>query len=637
MRMRRHFKYLFIIMFLPTLLWAKKTPKYPVADIPAELLKNADAVIRDKSTVLEIVSDSKIIFEEKYVITVLKESGVDKALFRRGYDKLSGISNIEAVIYDGEGKKIKTISNDEIKDFTSISGFSLYEDNRVKLIDPMQSEYPFTVEYSYAKKYNSAYYVRGWDAFYGYNTAVEKHNFKIVYPLDYDIHYKEFHLKAPGKKEEVDGKYELSWSLSNWKAPVKEYFSDYNETWVPGVKIAPSSFKLEGYSGNLNSWEDFGRFTYSLNQGKDFIPEETLKKVEGLLNEQMDDYQKISTIYNYSQGKNRYISIQVGIGGLQPFEAETVDRLSYGDCKALSNYTVSLLRHFGYDAYYTLVHAGEQTYEDKSFVSDYFNHIIACVPLQNDTIWLECTNSYVPCGYLGDFTDDRYVLLVKESGGELVRTPKFSANENNQSTNAKVLVGADGSAEVDVTLTYKGGLFGDQLSLVQMDETDRRKKIIKSIDLPHFELKEYNVVAHSARKPSFDKELKLTMPKYASHVGSRMFVPLNPMNKSDWIPPYSRSRKTPMMISRDYSENDTLVYQIPEGFKLEALPKAVELNSEFGVYQSSSKFEGGSILYHRELVINKGHYPKEKYNEFVEFLEKIAKHDEAKAVLVKGS
>ncbi len=37
------------------------------------------------------------------------------------------------------------------------------------------------------------------------------------------------------------------------------------------------------------------------------------------------------------QGKTHYISIQVGIGGYQPFLASDVDRLNYGDCKALVN------------------------------------------------------------------------------------------------------------------------------------------------------------------------------------------------------------------------------------------------------------------------------------------------------------
>ena len=56
-----------------------------------------------------------------------------------------------------------------------------------------------------------------------------------------------------------------------------------------------------------------------------------------------NDTDKISALYKYMQDKVRYVSVQVGIGGWQPIEAETVDRLSCGDCKALANYMESLL------------------------------------------------------------------------------------------------------------------------------------------------------------------------------------------------------------------------------------------------------------------------------------------------------
>ena len=635
--MKLRIKLLLLFVLTVSFAFAKKEKMYPVSNISPELQKGADAVIRIKSTLVEVISESKVVYNEKFVITILKDSGKDKALFSEYYSKLSSISSISATVYDAEGNKVKVIPSGEIGDFTAISGFSLYDDSRVKRVDPKYTVYPFTVAYSFERKYNSAYYLHGWYAYEDYNTAVEKFEFKLRTPSDYKFHFKEYNLSDRAKVTEADGFKELVWSLQSLPALKQELLSAFSEQWEPCVAIAPDEFEINGFQGQMDTWESYGKFVYTLNEGRDNLPQETLQQVKALLNDGMSNYEKVAAIYQYSQKKNRYVSIQEGIGGLQPFDAETVDRLSYGDCKALSNYVVTLLRNFGFNAYYTLVHAGEDSFTDKEFVCDYFNHIITCVPVENDTIWLECTNSFLPCGYLGDFTDDRNVLLVTEEGGKMVRTPAFSIQDNNRVLNATLDISDDGSAKGAISSSYKGALFGDEYGLLLLDEVDRRKQVIKSVQVPHFDLIDYNITSHKERKPSVVKELNISIPAFASKMGDRLFFPLNSLNKSSVIPPYSRNRKTPMMISRSYSETDSVSYNIPEGFKSEAVPEPVEIQSEFGAYSCKTVVGDGVITYERTLKIWKNQYPKEKYNDFVEFLEKIAKYDDAKAVLIKAS
>src|SRR5690606_19691165 len=110
-----------------------------------------------------------------------------------------------------------------------------------------------------------------------------------------------------------------------------------------------------------------------------------------------DPKEKAKKIYEFMQAKTRYISVQIGIGGYQPYSAEEVDRLGYGDCKGLTNYMQSLLRVAGIESYYSIVYAGAFKRDIiPDFTSMQGNHVILCLPFKNDTTWLECTDKFSP-------------------------------------------------------------------------------------------------------------------------------------------------------------------------------------------------------------------------------------------------
>lgn len=633
--MKLHYKLLISFLFVVSFVYGKNKIHYPVSEIPQELLKGADAVIRLDSKELEVLSESKMVYKYKFVITVLKESAKDKGVFDGYYSSLSSISNISAVVYDKEGKKVEVVSNDDIIDVAAISGFSLYEDSRVKEIVPNYSVYPYTVEYTYEKKCNSTLFMHGWYALWGTNTALEKFSYKLITPADYKFSYQELNLKNPGVKTIVDGKQVIAWDLENIKAPQYEPMADDGHYWVPTVDITPGKFKFDGFDGSMESWKSFGKYQALLNEGTDNIPDETIDKIKSLLSENMTDYERIATIYKYSQNKNRYVSVQDGIGGQKPFDAATVDRLSYGDCKALSNYVVTILRKFGYTAYYTLAHLGLDFYENKDFVSDYFNHVIACVPMENDTLWLECTNPYIPCGYISPETSGRYVLLVKKDGGELVKTPSFTLRDNYENTTGEVVVQENGTAQMNMNSVYGGTEFSDEYGLLYLDEKDKRKALIRSIDIPHFNLDSFKLEANMQRKPSFVKLLQIEVPSLGVKMGNRLVVSLNIMNESTSSLSYERNRQSPMFIPYSYCINDSVSYVLPDGYKVEGLPNPGDVKSEFGEYHCFAKIVDGKIVFERHIILNKGHYPKEKYNDFVDFIESTNRYETAKAVLIE--
>jgi hypothetical protein len=435
--------------------------------------------------------------------------------------------------------------------------------------------------------------------------------------------------------EKLEGLKTYSWQYQNFKAINYEPLSPPSSINYPCVYAEPSNFEIDNYHGDFKSWNDFGKFIYTLNQELDEIPAETQIEIRELIKDAKTDYEKIDRIYKYSQKKNRYISVQVGIGGYQPFPAEMVDRLSYGDCKALSNYIKALLKVAGIESNYTLVRAGARKRPiDPQFPCNNFNHAFLCVPLQNDTVWLECTSSNSPCGYIGDFTDDRNVLLIQENGGKLVKTPAYSAEENRQTTTGTIKLPGDNSISVDAELVYTGATYGDESYLLHRDEKDRRKKIINGINIPNFKLSSYKLEDNASLKPSLTKKLQLEATNYSSTMGKRTLLKLNVFNIFNSVPQYARNRKNPVYIQRNYSECDTIHFSIPAELKVEALPKEATIDTKYGKYHSHAEKQENGIVYYRYFEINKGTYPKEEFNDFREFLENVSIADKAKTVLI---
>ena len=158
-----------------------------------------------------------------------------------------------------------------------------------------------------------------------------------------------------------------------------------------------------------------------------------------------DPIEKAKIVYAFMQNKTRYISVQVGIGGWEPIAANKVDAVGYGDCKGLTNYTKALLDAVGVTSYYTVVFAQDRRDIDKEFASLQGNHVILNIPNKGKDVWLECTSQTTPFGFLGDFTDDRNVLVITPEGGIIKRTPKYINKDNLQTINADITLKENGS------------------------------------------------------------------------------------------------------------------------------------------------------------------------------------------------
>lgn len=611
-------------------------PKYAASRIPEALSQGADAVMREDYNTFSIQNIGKGYFETSYAITILNEAGDDFARFVVAYDKLSKINHMRAAIYDAQGKFVKMLKKKDIKDYSSADGFSLYTDNRIKYAQLVHNRYPYTIKFEYGKTYDGLLFYRGWQPQSSRKMAVEHSTFTVKTPKGFDFRYKELNLPKTDQPNAVDGLYK--WQVKNL-SPVKPETYSKNISY-PTLLLAPNQFEIEGYQGNMKTWRSFGQWMNLLNKQRDEITPETLQKLKKLTAEAKKPTEKIKKVYEYLQQNTRYVSIQLGIGGWQPFKALTVDQKGYGDCKALTNYTYAMLKALGISSYYTLVRAGAQAKPIQvDFPSSQFNHVILCVPNAQDTVWLECTSQRESFGYLGSFTGDRDVLMITPAGGKIIHTPVYNESTNTLHRTAKVVVNALGNATAQINTVYRAIQSENMAWLKNQKPVQQQEWLYENIAIPSFEIESYQLGLKKGRLPMSSAKLQLKIRKLASKSGKRLFLRPNLMNQLQSVPARTTTRKNDIYIpsTRSYTDIDSIQYLIPEKFHAEYKPASVKFNSAFGSYEMRITMQAGKITYVRKLVIKAGTFPKEKYNEMLRFYKKIAKADKEMIVLVSDT
>ncbi len=612
-------------------------PKYAANSIPEDLKKGMYAVIRERDSRFYVENKGSSALHVRQVITILNSNAKRYALLTLDYDRLRKIESFKANVYDAEGNLVRKLKQADITDESSISGFSLFDDNRIKHADLSQNTYPFTVEFEYVVSMRYFYSIPEFYLYWDDEVATEKSSYSIIYPKELKPRYKLFKIEEPSKVIEPDNRECLKWTFVNIKPNRFEKMGPDFDKVVPNIKAAPVEFEFDGYAGNMKTWESYGKWQALLNEGRGVLPENTKQVVKNLTKDLKSTEEKTKAVYEYLQSRTRYVSIQLGIGGFQPFDATLVDQTGYGDCKALSNYTVAMLREAGVKGYYTTIMGGENEEDvDDDFPSDQSNHIIVAVPNVRDTLWLECTSQTNPFGYLGTFTGDRKGLMITENGGKLVHTVRYGVEQNTQIRKAQVSVQLSGDATAKVNTTYSGLQYenGDLNFYLNKQSDDQRKWLQRNTFIPSFDISTFSMTNNKDKIPSAVVTVDLNLKRFATVSGKRIFMTPNLMNRSVTVPEKLESRKTSVVMRSAYIHVDTIHYTLPEGIYPEYLPSRVNVDSRFGKYEVNYQLDQGKLIYVRKLKMNKGEFPADSYAELVEFYRNVSRADNTKIVFL---
>lgn len=605
--------------------------------ISPNLSENANAVIRSQDIQIDLVSSSEMSVKVKRIITVYNKEGDDAINAYVHYDNNVKIKDLEVLVYNDFGTEIKKIKKNDFKDVSAVSGGTLYSDSRVKYLQYTPIDYPYTLEFVCETLTSNTAFIQSFMPVNEYFVSVENSTYQINFPSDLTIRTKEKNFQDFDLiKDDNDGL--IKYKVENIQAFKPEEYAPAFFDLAPKVLLASKQFTLEGVRSEVENWDDFAKWMYhDLIKSTHDLPESTITMIQNLVKDEPDDIAKAKKIYQYVQDKVRYISVQVGIGGWKPFNASEVDRLGYGDCKALTNYTMALLQAVGVKSNYTIVYAGKS---QRSFEHDFAamqgNHAILNIPTESDNIWLECTSQKLPFGFIGDFTDDRDVLVITPEGGEIKHTKKYKVEESTQTIKGNCSISNEGKLEADALVTSKGIQYDDKYWLETETERDldkhykKRWRYINDLSIHSMDIK------NNKNDIEFIEHINFNASNYTKKVGDRMLLAVNVLNRNTHMPDRYRNRKFSVKVQRGFKDVDEFEIKLPSQYKVESLPKNASIENEFGSYNTEIIIiDEKTLVYKREFIIKDGEFPKEEYANFRNFYKEVSKQDNAKIALIK--
>ncbi|EDM36587.1 hypothetical protein PBAL39_25005 [Pedobacter sp. BAL39] len=607
---------------------------YDVAKIPAALLANASVVVRLEDQVYDLKNAGAATYEYKTAVTIINKNGESASNMSEYYDNFSSISNLKATMFDAKGTKIKDYKSSDFKDRSAISGYSLYESSRVKYLEFLQSNYPYTIEYSYTVTYNGMTSYPSWRPVSRWGYAVEQSSYTFRIPQSMNFKY----LKSQGLKTDstfVKDKIQYKWSCSAIPAMEYEPLSTGLRNLTPWVSLAPNEFEYDHTKGNITDWKNLGAWMYGLSSDRQVLSEPARAKVQQLIKDVKTDQEKIRILYQYLQQNTRYVSVQLGIGGLRPIAADKVSAVNYGDCKGLSNYMKAMLQEAGIKSNLVVI-GNDMPSLNAAYASlDQANHMILCVPGVRDTTWLECTSNYKPAGFIGNSNADRLVLLITEEGGKLVKTPVYSPLSNYQKRHATVDLDDSGNASIQLQTNYGNAQYEDNMGIMLMEPVEQHKRLMHSLDIPNVNISSYTYTQPDKNLPVLEEKISLKSSQLMSNGGGKLFITLNLLNRQENTLSTIENRKTAFAVNYGYVDEDEITYHIPKGYKVEFVPKDLNIESEFGKYSCQIRVKDNTIVYRRTKSMTNKKYPAEKYNEYVAFNKKLYQADKLKTILAK--
>lgn len=597
-----------------------------------------------RSEYLKIDLDKEKFNIEKEVYEQAKYNTANKLFFSNDFihfDSFTEIKDIEAFTETSNSKV--NVDHFETKD--QFGGSVFFSDQQsINFVFPAVSKNA-TTTLKYKELIKDPHFLGSFR--FGTYVPTKEASFTVEVPKNVELGYKSFNL------DKIDLKFEKKetkkTTIYSWKA---KNIGDYRKgdkslsilKYIPHIIVHIKNYEYKNETkpilsnvNDLYSW-----YSSLINQIKDSDLTEVYSIADKLVKNTNNDYEKTKLIFNWVQNNIQYIAFEDGLGGFVPRDAASVCNKRYGDCKDMANILYEMLNHVGIKAYHTWIGTRDRPYsyyEVPTPIVD--NHMITTVIIEDKSIFLDATDSYVPFGMPSSFTQGKEALIgLDDDSFKIIKVPIMEKEKSSTLIESTLKLNGN-SLTASGKRTMKGYDMVDfvyDAKFKKDDKTDEEylnnkykignnKTTYSNIDLGSLDITEDSYTI------SYDLEIN----NYAKKIGSKLFLNLNiekTLSDDILLPEKERFGKK---IDHKYNRTYKTSLIIPEGYIIKSLPKKIENQQKNYGFSIDFKNDGNKIIVQKNIYFDILEINNEQYQEYNTFIKSLIKAYKKSIVLEKKS
>ncbi|MDW8211729.1 MAG: transglutaminase domain-containing protein [Cytophagales bacterium] len=303
--------------------------------------------------------------------------------------------------------------------------------------------------------------------------------------------------------------------------------------------------------------------------------------------------EKAKAIFEWVQQNVHYIAFEDGYGGLVPRKAAEVLQKRYGDCKDMTSLLIALMRCSGIPAYFTWIGTRSLPYRYTELPAPVVdNHMIATIKINDQYIFLDATNPYLPFGLPSSEIQGKEALIGVSRQSYVIHTiPIIEAHQSILFDSATLQLQSRDTVEITGIISGSGYF----KSMLNSKKPLLGQRYLKMLNWQH----------QSLTADSSTVQYKGFIHHHLLKHGNQIYLNPNLITKEyyqQWLPS-GDSVELP-----EFEHTFTLLRQqlilVPQHWQIVSLPSDVVMNyNRFG-FCIRYKQQAGGILIHSEVKVN---------------------------------